>query len=254
MDEPRQAALIALGSYLTGTEAEELADLLDNGETLSQAFDAIQESRRSRVRELFTMSGYGIADDTQRRETVAGLRGIQGAHTRASSTGIVWTAPMGQARLGDLNSSRDHLVRDARTSIVCSTYNFQRSSALWKALVEASHRPEISIRIYIDNDANTDGADGNSPTPEDIARSIIGATVFRTRTDSSGRHYRNHAKFLAIDHQVVLVTSANFSYSAEERNIELGLRLEDRNLTELIERQMREFERNLYEQVKPQRR
>ena len=63
------------------------------------------------------------------------------------------------------------------------------------------------------------------------------------------RAYRNHAKFLAVDHQVLLMTSANFSYSAENLNIELGLKVEDRNLTEMVERQMREFESTLYEQV-----
>lgn len=251
MDEHRTEVLIALGSYLTGTEAQEIADMLDDGATLTQAFDVVQESRRPRARELFDAAGYGIGDKTQRRFTVAGLRGIQGAHADTKTAGIVWTAPLGLAHLGDLNSSRDRLIKAARTSIVCSTYNFQRSSGLWKALVRASHRPEINIRIYLDTEANTGGHGDNNPTPEDIAREMAGAIVLRTRQDEHGRCYRNHAKFLAIDHQVILVTSANFSYSAEERNIELGLRIEDRSLTELVERQMRRFERHLYERVEP---
>lgn len=31
-----------------------------------------------------------------------------------------------------------------------------------------------------------------------------------------------HTKFIVVDHEVVLLTSANFSYSAENRNIEFG--------------------------------
>ena len=75
--------------------------------------------------------------------------------------------------------------------------------------------------------------------------------MFKTRRLEGNRACRNHAKFLSVDHQVLLVTSANFSYSAENLNIELGLKIEDSNLTEMVERQMREFETTLYERVLP---
>ena len=32
----------------------------------------------------------------------------------------------------------------------------------------------------------------------------------------------SHTKFIIVDHEVVLLTSANFSYSAENRNVEFG--------------------------------
>lgn len=48
-----------------------------------------------------------------------------------------------------------------------------------------------------------------------------------------------------FDHQSVFVTSANFSLSAEQRNVELGLLLENLLLTQAIERQMHLMEDEL---------
>lgn len=245
----RQNALVELGAFITGTEAEEIADLLDSGEPIEQALDAILDSRRNRIRTLFEKAGYGDADDIQLQKTIFGLRGIQGAYSKEKKASTVWTAPRGLVRIGDLNSSRSHLIENARSSIVCSTFNFQRSSILWDALRNASHRPGLSIKVYVDTSANENGSGHNSPTPEQIASEINGAKVFRTVMDENGHYYRNHAKFLSVDHQILLVTSANFSYSAEELNIELGLRIDDETVAESVEKQMTLFEDYLYKRV-----
>ena len=62
-----------------------------------------------------------------------------------------------------------------------------------------------------------------------------------------GRPVRNHAKFLAIDHRFLLVTSANFSWSAEHGNVEFGVLIDNRNLTESVERELRNVEDALFE-------
>ncbi len=64
-----------------------------------------------------------------------------------------------------------------------------------------------------------------------------------------GADVRNHAKFLAIDHRFLLVTSANYSWSAEHGNVEFGVLIDDRNLTEAVERELRDAEPLLYERV-----
>ncbi len=60
---------------------------------------------------------------------------------------------------------------------------------------------------------------------------------------------RNHAKFLAIDHRFLLVTSANFSWSAEYGNVEFGVLIDNPNLTESVEREIYRVEDQLYERV-----
>jgi len=67
--------------------------------------------------------------------------------------------------------------------------------------------------------------------------------------DEDAGQQRNHAKFLAIDQRFLLVTSANFSWSAEYGNVELGVLIDNQNLTESVERAMRDLEDRLFERI-----
>lgn len=58
-----------------------------------------------------------------------------------------------------------------------------------------------------------------------------------------------HSKFLSIDHRFLLVTSANFSWSAENANLEFGVLIDNPNLAEAVEHEMREAEDFVFEQV-----
>ena len=62
---------------------------------------------------------------------------------------------------------------------------------------------------------------------------------------------RNHAKFLVIDHRFLLVSSANFSGSAEHNNVEFGILHDNRNLAESVELEMRQAEDRLFQLVTP---
>jgi phosphatidylserine/phosphatidylglycerophosphate/cardiolipin synthase-like enzyme len=155
------------------------------------------------------------------------------------------------ARHGRLTSSVPYLVRSARYSVVCSTFNFQRSSALWTAPRDAAQRPEVTVRVYLDTAAADLSPRPGSPNTEEVAARLHPATVQRTR-EFDGRQVRNHAKFLAIDHRFLLIGSANFSWSAEYGNVELGVLIDNQNLTESVERAMREIEDRLFERVWPQ--
>jgi phosphatidylserine/phosphatidylglycerophosphate/cardiolipin synthase-like enzyme len=152
------------------------------------------------------------------------------------------------ARSGPLSSSVIHLVDGARQAVTCSTFNVQRSSRLWTALRQAAARPELTLRVYLDAPAAYQDNPRRAPTTSDVAKHLKPATVLRTK-EFDGRIIRSHAKFLAIDHRFLLVTSANFSWSAEYSNIEFGVLIDDRNLTESAEREMLEAEDLLYERV-----
>jgi phosphatidylserine/phosphatidylglycerophosphate/cardiolipin synthase-like enzyme len=151
---------------------------------------------------------------------------------------------------GRLTSSVTRLVESARMAVTCSTYNFQRSSGLWHALRFAASEQGLDVRVYVDAVAADVGAPSWSPTTAELAKHLHPAAVLRTK-EFDGSRVRNHAKFLAIDHRFLLVTSANFSWSAEYGNVELGVLIDDRQLVEAVERQMREVEDALYEVVPP---
>lgn len=243
----RAGALRRLGAYLTGTEAREIADRLREGDTLTAALRAVGAGRRNSVRELLGACGLGLGDQ-DRAETVAVLYAIEGAHSTVRAVDPIWTMPGHTAGEGPLTSSVIHLVENARHAVTCSTYNFQRSSGLWGALRAAASREEVQVRVYVDTRA-ADGGPAWSPATSEIASHLNPGVVYRTRT-LDGATVRNHAKFLAVDHRFLLVTSANFSWSAEHANIELGVLLDNASLTEAVERQMRLAEDHLYERVR----
>ena len=265
---PSHAAepLRALGVFLTGTEADGIATRLTAGATLSQALVVVPAARRTRARELLEAAGLG---PRTRDHSVAVLVAVAGAASRIRNAEPVWTAPPGLLGMGTLTGDVFGMVGSAMTSVVCATYNLQPTSALWKALVAlVRERPGVAVRLYLDSQA----ADGPFHRPEgqrgrrweqdryrhgrsrldtgEIARRLRGAVVMRTRAPEDGmRAVTSHAKPLSIDHRFLLVGSANLSYSAEERNVELGLRLDDPALAHGVEKQLRGLEEVVYEQV-----
>jgi phosphatidylserine/phosphatidylglycerophosphate/cardiolipin synthase-like enzyme len=169
------------------------------------------------------------------------LRAIEGARSTTTSVEPIWTMPGHLAGGGPLTTSVARLVEGARRSVTCSTFNFQRTSVLWTALADAARRPEMDVRVYVDTAAAT----ATAPARGEVAAHLHPATVLRT-TAFSGKQVRNHAKFLAIDHRFLLVTSANFSWSAEHGNVELGVLHDDPNLADAVEAELRRAEEHLY--------
>ncbi|MGO9294507.1 MAG: DISARM system phospholipase D-like protein DrmC [Streptosporangiaceae bacterium] len=255
---PTSNAAAELGRLLTGAEAAQIADRLSAGETLTMALRAIAAGRRPRTRELLE----SVLADLRGHApgAIAMLRAIQGARTQLTSVQPVWTMPGHLAQIGALTGSVVHLVENARQSVTCSTFNFQRSSALWDALAQSAQRPEITVRVYLDATAAEQGShravcwtpssSAANPSTEEVAAHLRPATVLRSRP-FDGIPVRNHAKFLAIDHRFLLVTSANFSWSAENGNVEFGVLHDNRNLAETVELEMRKAEDTLFERVTP---
>jgi phosphatidylserine/phosphatidylglycerophosphate/cardiolipin synthase-like enzyme len=228
----------ALGAFLTAFEAERLATALQAGSTATQALKEIHTARRSDAKRLLTGAGLG---PHQVETTVAVLRAIAGARSVRTIITPVWTMPGSEATIGRLTSEAQSLIDEARISIVCSSFNFTPHSGMWPALRAAATRPDLSVTVYLD-------AHAGSPTA--VAAHLPKATVFRTLT-LPGAHQPlvSHAKFIVIDRALTLMTSANFSYSAENTNVELGLLVHDTSLAESIESLMRSKHGVLYERV-----
>lgn len=236
-------ALLALATVLSGSEAELLAGRLERGDSRAQVIRAVAPGRQALVRgHLAELSSFPAG------QLATTLRCVAAAKADRPIVDLVWTAPGDLAGAGGLTSSLRHLVDQARDSVICATYNFQRSSAQWEALQEASARPDLSVRVYLDRDAADKEPKPWSPTTQQVADELPGATVLRSRA-WRGRSTRTHAKFICIDARVLVVTSANFSKSAEHHNVELGLRVDDPVSAGAVIHQMRALEHDLYEVV-----
>ena len=238
------ASALRLGALLTATEARGIADHLADGDTLAVALRAVSPAHRAEVRTLLetvTVAGSPL-------DVACTLYAIEGARSTVTQLEPLWTMPGHLAQGGPLTSSAPYLVDNARMSVTCSTYNFQKSSAMWDALARTAARPEIALRVYVDTHAADLEPNGWTPTTTELAAHLHPAVVLRTKSFDGG-YVRNHAKFLAVDHRFLLVTSANFSWSAEQRNVEFGVLIDHPNLTEAVERELREAEEALYERV-----
>jgi phosphatidylserine/phosphatidylglycerophosphate/cardiolipin synthase-like enzyme len=244
---PSAEAARELGRLLTGTEAKDIADRLADGDTVTAALKSVAAALRPRLRSLLE---FGSPGAFARDHVVAVLRAVEGARSTTTAIDPLWTMPGHLARGGPLTSSVAHLVDNARRSVTCSTFNFQRTSALWAALRRIALRPEIELRVYVDTAAADHRSTPSTPSTYEVAAHLHPGIVMRTRP-FDGTSVRNHAKFLAIDHRFLLVTSANFSWSAEHGNVELGVLADNINLVQAVESQMRRVEESLYEQVDP---
>lgn len=230
----------ALGEYLTAHEAERLAAALTDGESLTGTLREINRTRRTEAGRLLRAACLG----PERVETtVAVLRAISGARSVRTTITPVWTMPAAQATQGRLTSEVLRLIDAARISITCASFNFTPRSSMWPALKTAAGRPGMAVTVYVDATAGT---------AQHVADHLTDATVLTTITpDGTTRPLVSHAKFVVIDHALVLTTSANFSHNAENTNIELGLLVHDTALAESIETTMSDQHGVLYRRVAP---
>ena len=221
-----------LGSFLTATEAERLALRFEVGTPVSVAVREIAISRRHQAKELLAACGFGPGD---RERSVSVLRAIAGAKTVLRELVPVWTMPGNEANIGRLTSEFHRIIGSARQSVTAATYNFQDTSRMWTALKAASEQPGVVVTVYVD--ATT------------IKAQLPRATVYRSAVLPNGKLVVSHAKFIVVDHELLLITSANFSYSAENRNVEFGILVRDSALATSVEAMMTSKHGSLYELI-----
>jgi len=230
-------AAAALGEYLTADEARGIAALLGMGEHTTRSLLEVHQSRRQRASKLLAAAGLGHID---RERSVVILSAIAGAKSGEAPAVPVWTMPGNEADVGRLTGEFHRLVSSARMSITCATYNFEPTSKMWEVLSKASEQPDVVVTVYVDGDkANTESLKTKMPK----------ATLYRSGILPDGKRVVSHAKFVIIDQRLMLLTSANFSYSAEKRNVEFGLLIDDAQLATSVEVMMASKRGSLYEIV-----
>jgi phosphatidylserine/phosphatidylglycerophosphate/cardiolipin synthase-like enzyme len=227
--------LADLGNFLTATEAERLAVQIETGQHTIAALSEIAVARREAAKRLLSAAGLGHTDPAR---TVSVLRAITGAKSVLRELTPVWTMPGNEANTGRLTGEFHRIVRAARQSVTAATYNFHDSSQMWNALKEASEQPGMVVIVYVD----ADKADADY-----VKVQLPRATVYRSAELPTGKRVVSHAKFIVVDHELLLITSANFSYSAENRNVEFGLLVRDSALAESVEATMTSKHGSLYE-------
>lgn len=225
----------ALGEFLTASEAEALAVRFASGQHTIKVLSTVNAGRRGEAKQLLADAGLSHENG----QTAAGvLRAIAGAKSLNRSLTPVWTMPGNEAKIGHLTGEFHRVVTAAHQSVVCATYNFEQTSKMWKVLKQASEQPGVIVTVYVDGD-KADATKVKAQLPK--------ATVYKSAVLPNGKQVVSHAKFVIIDHEVVLLTSANFSFSAENQNVEFGLLIRDSGLAKSVEATMASKHGSLYE-------
>lgn len=227
----------ALGEFLTASEALGMATVLAAGQHTAHALREVNSARRDQAKQLLAAAGIGHEEPAH---SLAVLHSIAGAKAVRQDLTPVWTMPGNEAMVGHLTGEFHRLVQASRQSVTCATYNFEPTSQMWTVLQEASEQPGVVVTVYVDGDK----ADANK-----VKAQLSQATVYRSAVLPDGKQVVSHAKFIVIDHALLLLTSANFSFSAEKRNVEFGLRIHDQALAQSVESTMASKRGSLYELV-----
>jgi PLD-like domain len=225
----------ALGAFLTASEADALAAQLAAGEHVVHALQWVSAARRDRASRLLAAAGLSHADAVKSAAVLHAIAGAKAVHRQLVP---VWTMPGNEARIGHLTSEFHRVVSATRVSVTCATYNFSENSNMWYVLKNVSEQPGVTVCVYVDADKGD---------PCGVKAQLPRATVYRSAHLPDGNLIVSHTKFIIVDHEVVLLTSANFSYSAENRNIEFGLLIQDNGLATSIESTMASKHGILYE-------
>jgi phosphatidylserine/phosphatidylglycerophosphate/cardiolipin synthase-like enzyme len=226
-----------LGAFLTASEAEALAVQFEAGQHIIKALAVVNAARRETAKRLLTTAGLSPLDGGRAAGTLRAIAGAKSVHRDLTP---VWTMPGNEANIGHLTGEFHRLVQAARQSVVCATYNFEQTSQMWSVLNEASRQPGVVVTLYVD---------GNVADAAKVKAQLPKATIYRSAQMPDGKRVVSHAKFIVIDHEVLLLTSANFSFSAENRNVEFGLLVRDSALVESVESTMKSKHGTLYELV-----
>jgi phosphatidylserine/phosphatidylglycerophosphate/cardiolipin synthase-like enzyme len=153
---------------------------------------------------------------------------------------LVWTGPElpGTTARDTLVVVRE-LFATAKKRVLVVGYTFDHGAEIMRPLYEAMRDHGVETDIYLDLPPPKTGV-----TSENHVRRFVneflasnwpfGAPVPRIfydpRTITRGSRASLHAKCIVVDDRRVLVTSANFTSRGQERNIEVGVLIDDEAL------------------------
>lgn len=151
---------------------------------------------------------------------------------------LVWTGPEGPSGLArDTAVVLRRLFEGAKESVILAGYSFDHAKDVLLPLYETMRLCEMDVRFFVDIPQRERGDEETSYAQRHLGDFLrnnwpFGAPVPRIYYDKRalvpGPPYCSlHAKCVVIDGMRAFVSSANFTQRGQERNIEVGVLLED---------------------------
>lgn len=163
---------------------------------------------------------------------------------------LVWTGPDGKgSRSRDTAVVVREMFAQATRSVLIAGYAFDHGSEILRPLHEVMRDRGVETDLFVD----IPRADSADRADEMVMRHIDGLLrvnwpfgephpriYYDPRTVWGDAYASLHAKCVVVDDQVTLVGSANFTGRGQDRNIEVGVRIEDASFSERLVYQWRQ--------------
>jgi phosphatidylserine/phosphatidylglycerophosphate/cardiolipin synthase-like enzyme len=164
---------------------------------------------------------------------------------RAQAATLVWTGPDDTAGMRDTGVVVRELFSRAERHVLVAGFAVYQGHAIFE---ELAARMDAITELEVDMYLNVNRKYGDTTASEQIlaafARRFRESIWPRERTPSvyydpraleiADKRAALHAKCVVTDREYVLVTSANFTEAAQERNIEVGLLVRDEAIGEQL--------------------
>lgn len=158
------------------------------------------------------------------------LLGINAAREATPRPTVLMTIPNYGGKTTKQTRSFAEVVGGAQRSLVCMTYNFQKSTQYFDELKGLAVKDGFELEIYVDGrlarEESKSRKNSSSMTLDEIRWNFPNAHIFASKKDGEN-WITSHAKVFIVDGVKAFITSANFSKSAENSNVEIGVLIED---------------------------
>lgn len=207
-------SFFALASSLSSATALKVASSLEIDGRLSKALDKLPAGSPATgpLNAAYEAVGAAVLADVLRGFAVA-------AQSNATDIRAVWSGPTFAGDGDHTTAAVAHLIDRANEDVFASTFSATPDSefvkALWRAIARGVH-----TTLLVDSELN------GGQTAEMLRAKLTGAR-FWTFKAPDGQYARQHSKVVIVDSRSALVTSANLSTAAAERNLEAGVLVHD---------------------------
>jgi phosphatidylserine/phosphatidylglycerophosphate/cardiolipin synthase-like enzyme len=208
-------AITRLGELLSADEASRVAAELRQRRLAHLAAKRAYPEHRAELKGLLEELVAGHGDILRAAAALDGIAAVP----RVPRPDLVWTSPRVPGAEGRTTLAALDLINGAESTIYAATYSAGKSSPHLIALANATRRG-VAVTVVVDTMKRADHAGI-------IRVALPNARMWTLAQPEDGSWAIQHAKLIAVDDRVALVTSANFSVAAANRSLECGLQTAD---------------------------
>lgn len=190
------------------------------------------EAHISALQDIWREHGPSVSANTIAIALYSSAAAAQECRDNETFTQVVWTGPKVEGSY--LRSTREvirEIVRGAQHDLFVVGYwigaSCEREGIITLIIDELAEsvRRGVSAKVVVDERVRNDGLSNQRVLLDAWPTDVQLPAIFTWELPNNDRHIKLHAKALVADGEDALVTSANLTYYAMERNIEMGVRM-----------------------------